>query len=210
MKTVYTREFDALKSDLLATPNSIHISFDGWSSPGTAAFFAVVAHYFDNAGAFNTKLIALPRIKGTHNGENLAKGMIEVIERFGLQSKLGFFQADNADNNDTCITELLKHFNPRLSTAQIDTLKSVKRVRCVGHILNLIARAFLDGENKETIKKLGEGSDERLSAEQEKELLVAWRETGPLGKLHYLVHFARRTPQRKDTFNDFTHGTVPS
>ncbi|KAK4170889.1 hypothetical protein QBC36DRAFT_295879, partial [Triangularia setosa] len=82
------------------------------------------------------------------------------------------------------------------------------RVRCVGHILNLIARAFLDGENKETIKKLGEGSDERLSAEQEKELLVAWRETGPLGKLHYLVHFARRTPQRKDTFNDFTHGKL--
>ena len=151
LKTVYTREFDTLKSDLLATPNPIYISFDGWLSLGIVAFFAVVAHYFDNAGVFNTKLMALLRIKGTHNGENLAKGMIEVIERFGLQSKLGFFQADNVDNNDTCITELLKHFNPRLSTVQIDTLKSVKRVRYIGHILNLVTRAFLNGENKETI-----------------------------------------------------------
>ncbi|KAM7209268.1 hypothetical protein V8F06_014887, partial [Rhypophila decipiens] len=62
-----------------------------------------------------------------------------------------------------------------------------------------------DGENKEIIKKLAKGSDERLSAEHERELLVTWRETGPLGKLQYLVHFARRTPQRKDAFNDFTH-----
>lgn len=208
LNTIYAREFNALKQDLLATPNPIHISFDGWSSPGTATFLAVVAHYFDTAGIFHTTLIALPRIKGTHNGENLAKGVIEVIERFGFQSKLGFFQADNAENNDTCITELLKHFNPYLSSTQIDILQSCKRVRCVGHILNLIARAFLDGENKETIKKLAKGSDERLSAEHERELLVTWRETGPLGKLQYLVHFARRTPQRKDAFNDFTHGKL--
>ncbi|KAM7191378.1 Ribonuclease H-like domain containing protein [Rhypophila sp. PSN 637] len=184
LNTIYTREFNALKQDLLATPNPIHISFDGWSSPGTATFLPVVVHYFNTASIFHTTLIALPRIKGTHNGENLAKGVIEVIKRFGFQSKLGFFQADNAENNDTCITELLKHFNPYLSTTQIDILQSCKRVHCVGHILNLIARAFLDGENKEIIKKLAKG------------------------KLQYLVHFARRMPQRKDAFNDFTHGKL--
>lgn len=79
----------------------------------------------------------------------------------------------------------------------------------MGHILNLVARAFLDGENKEVIRKLGEGSDERLSAEQERELLNAWRETGPVDKLHYLVHFARRTPQRRDAFDDFTESILP-
>lgn len=206
LKTQYNLYFDALKTEITVTPNPIHISFDGWSSPGTAAFFAVVAHYFDAAGDFNTRLLALPRIKGTHNGENLAKGVIEVVERFGFEAKLGGFQADNAENNDTCVTELLRHFNPHLSTPQLDLMRSLKRVRCVGHILNLVARAFLDGENKEVIRKLAEGSDERLSAEQERELLNAWRETGPVGKLPYLVHFARRTPQRRDAFNDFIEG----
>jgi hypothetical protein len=206
LKTQYNLYFDALKAEITATPNPIHISFDGWSSPGTAAFFAVVAHYFNAAGEFNTRLLALPRIKGTHNGENLANGVVEVVERFGFRAKLGVFQADNAENNDTCVTELLRYFNPHLSTSQLDLIQSLKRVRCVGHILNLVARAFLDGENKEVIRKLAEGSDERLSAEQERELLNAWRETGPVGKLHYLVHFARRTPQRRDAFDDFTQG----
>lgn len=210
LKTIYNREFEVLRSQLTANSNPIHISFDGWSSPGAAAFFAVVAHYFDALGGYNTKLLALPRIKGTHNGENLAKGVIEVVERFGFQSKLGFFQADNADNNDTCITALIQHFNPHFVNHEVDSLKSQQRVRCVGHILNLIARAFLDGENKETIKRLAEGSQEQLSAVEERELLTAWRETGPVGKLHYLVHFVRRTPQRRDVFNDLTNGNPPS
>jgi hypothetical protein len=92
LRTIYNRHLDALKTEILATPNKIHISFDGWSSPGTAAFFAVVAHYFDQLGIFQTKLLALPRIKGTHNGENLAKGVIEVVERFSFESKLGFIR----------------------------------------------------------------------------------------------------------------------
>jgi hypothetical protein len=29
-----------------------------------------------------------------------------------------------------------------------------------------------------------------------------------VGKLHYLVHFARRTPQRRDAFVDFTEGKL--
>jgi hypothetical protein len=174
LRTQYNLYSDAIKADITMTPNPIHISFDGWSSPGTAAFFAVVAHYFDATGDFNTRLLALPRIEGTHNGENLAKGVIEVVERFGFQVKLGCFQADNAENNDTCVTELLRHFNPHLCTAQLDIIRSLKRVRCVGHILNLVARAFLDGENREVIKRLAEGSDERLSAEQERVLLNTW------------------------------------
>lgn len=99
---------------------------------------------------------------------------------------------------------LLAHLNPHLPPAQIQYLQFIRRVRCLGHILNLVARAFLDGENKETINRLAEGSAERLSAEQERKLLIAWCETGPVGKLHYLVHFARRTPQRRDAFTDFT------
>ncbi|KAK3938950.1 hypothetical protein QBC46DRAFT_342996 [Diplogelasinospora grovesii] len=88
LRTIYNRHFDALKTEILAKPNKIHISFDRWSSPGTAAFFAVVAHYFDQLRIFQTKLLALPRIKGTHNGENLAKGVIEVVKRFSFESKL--------------------------------------------------------------------------------------------------------------------------
>lgn len=173
LKIQYNLYFDALRAEITSTPNPIHISFDGWSSPGTAAFFAVVAHSFDAAGNFNTRLLALPRIKGTHNGENLAKGVVEVVECFGFQAKLGVFQADNAENNDTCVIELLRHFNPHLSTQQLDLIQSLKRVRCVGHILNLVARAFLDGENKQVIRRLAEGSDERLSTKQERELLNA-------------------------------------
>ncbi|KAM7210618.1 hypothetical protein V8F06_013992, partial [Rhypophila decipiens] len=149
MRSEYETHLNTIKSALLATPYPVHLSFDGWSSPGTAAYFAVVAHFFDEERVLNTKLLALPRIRGTHNGENLTKGVIEVVEHFEIGSKLAFFQADNAENNDTCVTTLLAHPNPHLSPAQIQYLQSIKRVRYLGHILNLVARAFLDGKNKE-------------------------------------------------------------
>jgi hypothetical protein len=44
-------------------------------------------------------------MEGEHSGENLAKYLQEVVADWGISSKLGYIQMDNATNNDTMMRE---------------------------------------------------------------------------------------------------------
>jgi len=59
----------------------------------------------------------------------------------GMIPKLGYFIADNDGRNDTCIRAILKKH--RLDIKDPNS----RRVRCLGHIINLAAKAFLFGKN---------------------------------------------------------------
>ena len=62
-----------------------------------------------------------------------------LLIQFGIiLSNLGYFVLDNAPNNDTTLIELAKyiHFEPK-----------ERRLRYMGHILNLIAKAYLFGQD---------------------------------------------------------------
>ena len=50
-------------------------------------------------------MLALRQVIGEHSGENIAKSTTEVILEWGIASKLGYTQMDNAPNNDT----MMKH-----------------------------------------------------------------------------------------------------
>jgi hypothetical protein len=70
-----------------------------------------------------------------------------------------------------------------------------RRIRCFGHVLNLAAKAFLFGKNADAI----EVEDNVLrTLGHELEHRDAWRKYGPVGKLHNVIVFIRRTPQRKE------------
>lgn len=59
----------------------------------------------------------------------MAARFIEVISGFGLEAKLGCFVMDNSPNNDNMMRSLRK---------SIPTIQAGDRLRCAGHILNLI------------------------------------------------------------------------
>jgi hypothetical protein len=44
----------------------------------------------------------------------------------------------------------------------------------------------------------------KLEIRCERELLAQWRKRGPVGKLHNIIIWIRRTPQRRDSFLDLT------
>jgi hypothetical protein len=206
---LYDQQLALLKRSLASSPAfKKHLSFDLWTSPNSIALLAVIVHYLDGSGTLQTNLLALQRIKGSHSGDNLAQGVVKVVEHFGLAQQLGYFQSDNVDSNDGCISAVLQHVNPELTTVEITKLKTKRRLRCFGHILNLVAKAFLEGSNKNILRTLEEGSQARLDAEQENELLSQWRKAGPIGKLHYLVHFIRRSPQRRKSFLEVAKGQL--
>ena len=124
----YQQRLEEVRSLLHSASSKIHLSFDIWSSGVGKDFIGVVGHFVDAQMQLRVCLLGLPPIYGTHSGENMAPALKEVIDRFNISDKLGYFMMDNADSNDNC----LKHLHTTVPT--IDPVKH--RLRCAGHIIN--------------------------------------------------------------------------
>ena len=101
-----------MKSRLQGACTDIHISCDLWTSPNCLPILGVVAQYISEDGKLETTTLALVDIQGAHTGENLSKCVRDVIGDWGIASKLGFMQMDNAANNTTLIEELEARKSP--------------------------------------------------------------------------------------------------
>ena len=108
-----------------------------------------------------------------------------LLKDWGItKNNLGYFVFDSASNNDTTLRELAKsiEFDP-----------AQKRLRCMGHIINLIAEAYLFGQDastyNEAFKKAGPGERRKL-----------WRQRGELGKLHNLIAHVIASGKRTELF----------
>lgn len=166
--------------------------FDLWTSPSQKSFLGVVAHFIDYTGTPRTILIGLREVIGTHSGENIAEAVVGVIEDYNISHLLGYFVMDNADNNDTAVEAIIAAIRPDLDHKE-------RRLRCTGHIINLAAQAFLSGTDQE-IFEYEKGSVDSVHLKKELEALDLWRRKGPVGKLHNVVSYIRRTPQRRNKF----------
>ena len=152
--------------ELQSARSKIHLSFDLWSSPNALSLCGVVAHYLTADLQSRAILIGLKRVKGAHTGENIAEAILQVTNEFGIADKVGYFQADNAGNNDTCVQAILDEIAPFSSAAH-------RRLRCYGHVINLAAKAFLFGHNPDAFELEIENLEKlKLEIRHERELLA--------------------------------------
>ena len=135
-------------------------------------------------------LLGLRRVKGSHSGENTAERVVAVVGDYEIESRLGYFVLDNADTNDTCVAAVLGTIRPDLQPKE-------GRLRCLGHIINLAAKALLFGTDAEAFELEVLGAE---ALEEEIKELDLWRRKGPVGKLHNVVKFILKTPQRREEF----------
>ena len=155
---MYTRERTALQETLVASPYMKHVSFDLWTLPNSYGLLGVIVHFVDVNKTLQYRLLGLLRIRGYHGGENLAPALVRCVEDFGFVKRLGYWQLDNAESNDTCVMAVLRHFNTELTLRGISLIKRRCRVRCFGHIINLVVKAFLKGTNRDLLRLLTPGS----------------------------------------------------
>lgn len=170
----------------------VHISFDMWTSTNSLALLGVVGHWI-HQGVTQTALLGLRRLRNQHTGENMSEAVVSVIEEYTLQSKIGYFMLDNAPSNDVCVSFICQ----QLDLADSITEQKARRLRCTGHVLNLVVKAFLFGTDAESFEIDISAAHELSNEHQELEL---WRRRGPIGKLHNMIHHIRRTPQRREEF----------
>ena len=72
-----------------------------------------------------------------------------------------------------------------------------RRLRCLGHVINLAAKAFLYGKEFDAFEKNIDTVKEHSEILKELQL---WRKRGPVGKLHNIIIFICRSPQRREKF----------
>jgi hypothetical protein len=189
-----------MKSLLAISLSKIHLSFDLWTSPNQLAIVGIVAHWIGQVGQVGQvgnprcqcALIAMKSLDSSHSGDNIANVIIPVIQEYEIQDRLGVFVADNADSNDRAIAAILQHFGQLPANGDI----SSRRSRCLGHIVNLAAKAFLFGKDTQAFEEVGEDS----SMADIKRAQETWRKRGPVGKLHNIVVYIRASPQRRAHF----------
>jgi hypothetical protein len=181
-----------VKDELGLAKSMIHISLDMWTSPNSLGFIVLVAHFLDKDLKNRSVLIGMRRVRGSHSGENIAESVIPILEEMGIVSNLGYFTTDNATNNDVAIEVALRRLRPDIKNPK------QRRVRCLGHILNLAAKAFLFSNGKASFEDVELDTSVPMTALEAE--MAFWRTKGPLGKLYNLVVYICKTPQRREAF----------
>jgi hypothetical protein len=140
-----------LRHELRIARSNIHISFDLWTSPNYYTIMAIIAHYIDSNGICQAKLIALRSLDGEHTGENMAALLLKVFREYKIGGRICFSTLDNASTNDVCVDLVLHKLYPGMNVKQ----RRRRRLRCLGHVINLAAQAFLFGKkSQETLDEL--------------------------------------------------------
>ncbi|KAI1683861.1 hypothetical protein KJE20_06366 [Pyrenophora tritici-repentis] len=183
-----------LREDLHHSRSRISISFDLWTSPNPYAILGVVAMWIDTTGMRRVTALGMRRIYGEHTGENLGSVVLELLEEYDISGdQIGYFMLDNASANDTAVEFILKDLCPWMKSKQ----RRHRRLRCLGHVINLCCQAFLMGRNCEKYLAKLEKHHQRGDYTKVEEL---WKKFGCLGRLHNLVRYIRLTPQRREEF----------
>jgi hypothetical protein len=135
---------------------------------------AVIGQWTLEKYQLKTVLLGIQEIYDRHTGANIGAIFIALFEQLNISNKLGYSVTDNAQNNDTI-----------LKTKQIHYDTSSHRLRCIGHIINLVVKILLfDPKSMD---------DNDLS-------ITNCSYNGAIAKLHHIVHHIRITPQYREVY----------
>ena len=113
--------------------------------------------------------------------------ILKVFQEFKIRENIGFFILDNASSNNTCVDLVLYKLYLEMSAKQ----HLRRRLRYLGHVINLSAQVFLLGQqSQETLGQL------ELAYIQNNfdGIAKVWKKQGVLGRLHNIIRYIRMTP----------------
>jgi hypothetical protein len=102
----YVAQQERVKREVQSALSKVHFTVDLWTSPNALAILGMIAHYTSESGQLEHSVLALRELNSKHSGHNIAGCVMQVINDYGVASKVGYFIIDNANNNDTMMEAL--------------------------------------------------------------------------------------------------------
>ena len=130
----------------------------------------------------------MPRLYEGHDGANIAACLLTVVDKFEIRPQLGTIMMDNAYNYETMMNAIQQSY-PAISRNA--------RLRCSGHVINLVVKAILCGERPSAFSKAIVGCSDADS-------FVLWRQLGAIGKVHNYIKWIMGSDQRRQIFLVFS------
>jgi len=151
----------------------------------------------------------LKKVPG-HSGEDQFSVLLPVLQKFDIVQKLGAIIADNASSNNV----LCRFVEDYMRTAYDRAWDALEwRIRCIGHIINLVVQAFLftNVVNTEDLESYDdqEESGEMRDVEIAEQVRAKFRLLGPLGQGHNIVVHIRGSPLRTAAFKKNAGRLIP-
>ena len=87
-----------------------------WTSPNIYAIISVIGYFISKKGKRYYIVFRLCKIISKHISENIAGVLINLFQDYGIIGNIGYFIADNAELNNTCINAILYILYLNIST----------------------------------------------------------------------------------------------
>lgn len=202
------KDFDearkSLGAQLASSRSRIHISFDVWTSPACSPILGICGHFLGIDLQLKQALLGVKELEGVHSGENIAEVVCQVIQEWKIQGNVGVFIGDNATNVDAAVESCERIL------WDDEEERGSRRARCLAHIINLAAKAFLFGKDCEAFIQEMRNEDEVFEEDQLAQDRVEWRKKGVIGKFHNICRFIRQSGQRRQDFMKLVRKTMDS
>lgn len=101
-------------------------------------------HYLRDDNKLHNVVLAMRDTLRSHTSSNIADYLFDVLKDYQISgSQIAFFAADNATNNDKAL---------KLLSERVELNPVTSRLRCAGHIFNLVCTAILFGVDEDALE----------------------------------------------------------
>ena len=100
INATYVLYFFQLMLVLEISISKIHISFDLWTSPHRYGILAISAQWVDRDYELRKALLVMLECCYSYSGETQAFLIIDMLAKYGIVFKVGYYIGDNATSND--------------------------------------------------------------------------------------------------------------
>ena len=203
----FNSQKETLKQLLQQSQSLIHLTTDTWHSPNHKELQSITAHWIDASGTRQKALLNLPELLDGHAGVEVAPLVLSTLEEFGIEDRLGYITTDNHGANDT-MCRLIEEELPEFHTQE-------RRLRCIGHIINIAIQAFLFAKNKDAVEVALEAAEAQPHSALEEEITAAskvdttgWIQIAPLQKILTFVTILRRSDRLYNAFKAMANKAI--
>jgi hypothetical protein len=207
IKRSWQAQKDIVRKKLQSALSSIHISLDIWTSPNRLLLLGICAHFVGYGQEKVSKTLLALRTVINHSGDEQFATLLPVLQDYGVIQKLGSIICDNATSNDKLCRTMSIYLHEK---EEIPWDFTTRRIRCIGHIINLAVQAFLFQSLVEIDQlELYDEQEAKGEIRDEVEERAIFRKIGPLGKLHNIVVHIQGSAGRTKEFKDLAKRTIP-